>query len=57
MPQHLTITGGSSMVVLRVRRSGDDLQSAGAAIKARSKSKARTPLIFSASMVGFSPKI
>ena len=30
---------------------------AGAAIKARSKSKARTPLIFSVSMVRFSPKI
>jgi hypothetical protein len=30
---------------------------AGAAIKAMSKRKARTPLIFSASMVRFSPKI
>jgi hypothetical protein len=30
---------------------------AGAAITARSKSKARTPLVFSASMVRFSPKI
>jgi hypothetical protein len=30
---------------------------AGAAIKARSKRKAKAPLVFSASMVRFSPKI